>query len=165
MLSEGREEGPPGALEAWGGLSGSRSEADEEARHRSPGGAWEEAALSYLEARGDPWGVRTGLWEACPWEGEGACRGAAAPVGLIRAEQEGGAPCREERVGASASEAFRGAYCLGTVVVQVGVRPAGPLREACPCWGACWEAWIQEEEQAGRQKAAACLASPWLPAW
>lgn len=49
------------------------------------------------------------------------------------------------------------------VVAQVEVhlrRPAGlvPLQlEACPCWEACLEASIQEEEQEGNLEAA-CLS-------
>lgn len=37
-----------------------------EGLHRSQVEAWEEEALSYLEAHVDPWEVHTALWVACP---------------------------------------------------------------------------------------------------
>lgn len=95
----------------------------------------------------------------------GACQGAAVPLlDLILVEQGVEAPCQGEQEGAWASEAFLDAcFQGGMVVAQVEVhlqRPVGlvPLQmEACPCWEACLEASIQEEEQEGNLEVA-CLA-------
>lgn len=138
VVSKEPEEGHPEAWEASEGLSGNQREVDGGARHRSQAEAWEEGVLSYLEAPGGPWEGRTGLGEACPWVGVGACPGEAAPFGLILVEQEVEAPCQEEREEAWASEAFLDACRQeGRVEVLVVVlrHPAGlgsPLMVAWP---------------------------------
>lgn len=58
--------GHQGAVEALEVLSGSQRGEDEGGQHRSQVEAWEEEALSYLEAQGDPWEGHRVLWVACP---------------------------------------------------------------------------------------------------
>ncbi len=53
VLSWERGVGHRGALEALEALSGSQKEDEEEGQHRSRVEAWEEEALSYLEAQAD----------------------------------------------------------------------------------------------------------------
>lgn len=66
VLSWERGVGHRGALGASEVLSGSQKEGEEAGQHRSRVEAWEEEALSYLEAQVDPWEVRTALWVASP---------------------------------------------------------------------------------------------------
>lgn len=74
-----------GVLVAWGALSGSRTEEDEEVRWHSQVEAWVEVGLSYPDAWDDPLGDHGHmvLWVACPSVGDrvGACQAVVPGAG------------------------------------------------------------------------------------